>query len=113
LQVLASAVDQNPLVTIPPFMQTFHPPFPVGFDDITTAIEFMQHPPMLIPHVPLLAFIDRQGMIQAQYERDHPTFFNDEPKSLRDEIEKLLNQGKAPAKSGPAKKAPVKKSAAK
>src|SRR5437763_6768801 len=62
-QVLASAIQRDAARSVPGFIQTYHPPFPVGFNSDMTALDFMQHPPMLGPHMPLLAFIDRQGII--------------------------------------------------
>ena len=65
----------------------------------------MQHPPMLIPHMPLLAFIDRQGTIRAQHEGDDEKFFGDQQEqNLRAQIEALLNEAPA-AKKGAAPKA--------
>src|SRR5215475_1962307 len=44
VQVLASAIEQGSDVAVAQFVQTFKPPFPVGFDDPLIAIDFMQHP---------------------------------------------------------------------
>jgi thiol-disulfide isomerase/thioredoxin len=107
LQVVASAIEQNAQSAVPGFVKSFQPPFPVGFNNPYAAIAFMQHPPMLIPHMPLIAFIDRHGMIRNQAEGDSPMFIHDEEvaANLRAEIEKMLAEG-AP------KKAPVKRTAA-
>ncbi len=76
---------------VPRFIQQFQPPFPVGFNNFATAQEFMQHPPMLILHMPVLLFIDRQGRIVAQYEGDAPFMERRrQEQNIRGEIEKLL-----------------------
>jgi thiol-disulfide isomerase/thioredoxin len=93
LQVLASAVEDVARANLPAFIRQFNPPFPVGFDDQTVAINYLEHPLMLIPHMPILVFIDRQGMIRAQYEGDDKFFSEDrQEKNLSDKIEELLKQ---------------------
>jgi hypothetical protein len=111
LQGLGSAIQEGAALAVPGFIRTFNPPFPVGFNDPRVAIDFMQHPPMLIPHMPLLAFIDRQGMIRAQFEGDNHQFFSDQQEeNLRKQIDMLLKEGSSSPKKGTAKKAaPAKK----
>ena len=43
--------------------------------------------------MPLLAFIDKQGDIRAQYEGDDPFFNEQVERNLRKEIEALLKDG--------------------
>jgi peroxiredoxin len=108
-QVLASAIQDKAAAAVPGFVKSFNPPFPVGFNDPMTAINFMQHPPMIGPHMPLLAFIDRQGNIRAQYEGDNDRFFGDQQEqNLRNQIEALLNET-VPQKAAPKKTAPARK----
>ena len=46
------------------------------------------------PLVPFLVFIDRQGVIRAQYTGVDEAFFdNQQEQHMRDEAEKLLNEG--------------------
>jgi hypothetical protein len=60
---------------------------------------------MLTPHMPILAFIDRQGVIRAQYEGDDKFFGEDQrEKNLRAKIEELLKEAAPGAKTGVAKK---------
>jgi peroxiredoxin len=66
LQVLASAIDAP--TAVPGFIQRFNPPFPVGFNTSQEAMDFMQHVPMMTSYMPMLAFIDKDGVIRAQYE---------------------------------------------
>ena len=93
LQVLATAVESGAQLAVPNFIRTFNPPFPVGYSDDqgASAMTFMQHPIMKIPLMPMLAFIDREGIIRAQYEGDDANFFGDQhEQNLRKEIEALL-----------------------
>ena len=105
-QVLAVAIDEGAAGLVPGFLNTFKPPFPVGYSANTDAVlDFMVHPRVLIPHMPMLSFIDRQGQIRAQYEGDNK--FLEEAsmeKNLHDQIEALLKEGAAPSKkAGPRK----------
>ncbi|MGA9626662.1 MAG: TlpA disulfide reductase family protein [Bryobacteraceae bacterium] len=105
LQVLASAIEDAARGNLPAFIRQFNPPFPVGFDNQTVAINWLEHPPMLIPHMPILAFIDRQGIIRGQYEGDDNFLSEDrQEKNLSDKIEELLKAGTAGAKKSVAKK---------
>ena len=108
LQVLASAIDDDAAAKVPAFIKQFKPPFPVGYNDPLVAIDYLEHPHMLTPHMPILAFIDRQGVIRAQYEGDDIFLAEDRrEKDISGKIEELLNQA-APA----PKKSVAKKSAA-
>lgn len=108
-QVLASAIEQDAAAHVPGFIKQFNTPFPVGSNDPMIAIAWMQHPPMIGPHMPMLAFVDRQGNVRAQFEGDDEKFFNDQQEqNLRNQIEALLKDG-APAKKGTATNTPKKK----
>lgn len=69
---------------------------PVGWSDERPVLDFLKHPD---PHyyVPIMVFIDRQGMIQAQYIGDND-FFRDQDKNIRAELDKLLAAPAAGAK---------------
>jgi peroxiredoxin len=100
LQVVASAIDREGVAAaLPNFLKNFQPPFPVGYSEGQSALEFMQHPAEKMPMMPMLAFIDRQGMIRAEFEGDDPFFGDQAEQNLRQQIEALLKAG------GPAKKA--------
>ena len=54
----------------------------------------MQWPPSQRSLVPLLAFIDRTGVIRAQYSGVDTNFFDDDmDKHIREEVDKLLKEG--------------------
>ncbi len=105
LQVLEAAIDQDAAGLVAGFVMHFGPNFPVGYVPYETSSDFLQHNPMLIMHVPALVFIDRQGIIRAEYEGDDK-FFADEvqEKNLRAQIEKVLHPAaEAPRKATPSK----------
>jgi thiol-disulfide isomerase/thioredoxin len=78
--------------------------FPVGWSTQDAALEFLKHPD---PHyyVPMVAFIDKRGVIRSQYIGNE-AFFSNGPKSIRAELDKILNGPVAVSKSVPSKKKP-------
>lgn len=96
--VLEGAVNEQ--ADVPGFIRQYNPPFPIGTASSLGALEYLQWPMGQRPLVPLMAFIDRSGMIRAQYSGYDTEFFGDNlEKNLRAEAEKLLAEG-APGKSG-------------
>jgi hypothetical protein len=90
-EVVEGAVNENP--DVPGFMRRFNPPFPVGTAPGQGALDFLQWPNDQRPLVPLMVFIDRQGMIRAQYSGLDEKFFDDnQEQHLREEALKLLNE---------------------
>jgi peroxiredoxin len=109
-QALASAIEETARINVPEFVRQFNPPFPVGYNQQRPVLDFMQHPPMVDPIMPLLVFIDREGVIRAQYEGHEPFLAADQvAKNVRAKILELLNEGAPPAKSAPRKPLPNKK----
>jgi thiol-disulfide isomerase/thioredoxin len=107
LQVLECAIEEAAQTGVPGFLKRFNPPFPVGFNTNQDAVfEYLQHSMTVGPQMPILVFIDKDGMIRSQYEGNDP-FIKDETKeeqNIHAEIEKLMKFG------GPAKKSAPKKS---
>lgn len=113
MQVLAATIDgvmskegnpiPNPLVT-QPFIERFGLMYPVGSVDLTKLNEFGQYSPMVRTYVPFLFFIDRQGVIRAQYQGSD-AFFKDETNNFRLTLDGLIAAKAAPAKPVPQKKA--------
>jgi thiol-disulfide isomerase/thioredoxin len=104
LQVLACAIENGSQIAVPGFVRNFKPTFPVGYSEGPTALAFLQHPMVKVPIMPLLAFIDRQGMIRAQFEGDDEKFFGEQhDQNLRAQIEALFKIG-APRKAPGAPK---------
>jgi peroxiredoxin len=109
LQVLASVIETGGDKNLPLFLKSFAPPFPVGYSDGDLALSFMQHPANKRPTVPMLAFIDRQGYIRAQYEGGDTAFEEHLEASIRKEIESIMKPAAPAAKNStaPAKKTGV------
>jgi len=100
-------VNDNP--DVPGFIQRFQPPFPVGIAGGQASLDYMQWPKDQRPLVPLMVFIDRKGMIRAQYSGLDEKFFDDQQdQHIREVVVKLLAESTVPAKkkSAPKKSAP-------
>ena len=94
--MLEAAINEN--ADVPGFIRTYQPPFPVGTAGGLSALEYMQWPLQQRSLVPLLAFIDRAGMIRAQYTGVDSNFFDEDmDKHIREEAEKLLKESAPPA----------------
>jgi peroxiredoxin len=92
LQVLASAIEQDAQLHVRLFVKNFAPPFPVGYNTGAEPYTLI-HPTAKLPMMPLLAFIDKYGIMRAQHEGEEP-FFNDLEANLRKEIEALFQAKK-------------------
>jgi peroxiredoxin len=104
-QALAPAIEDMAKINLPDFTRQFNPPFPVGYNELRPVLDFMQHPTMIGPRMPLIVFIDRQGVIRAQYE-GHEQFFAEDQmrKNIQLKIVELMNQA-SPAKSRATRRA--------
>ncbi len=91
-QVLASAIEDMAAMALPDFLKRFHPTFPVGYNERDSVLGYLQHPAMFKLMMPQLVFIDRQGVIRAQFSGDDKFFGDDQEKNLRDQIESLLKE---------------------
>ena len=90
--MVEAALNENP--DIPSFVSQFKVPFPVGTAGVLPALDYIQWPKDKRPLVPFVVFIDRQGVIRAQYTGVDEAFFdNQQEQHMRDEAEKLLNEG--------------------
>jgi peroxiredoxin len=93
-QVLASAIESAAPLNVPGFVKRFQPTFPVGFNDYNPVLDYLQHPVMLRLMMPQVVFIDRKGVIRAQYSGDDKFFEDDKQENnIRAQIETLLKEG--------------------
>jgi hypothetical protein len=76
--------------------------FPVGFNsDSETVLGFIQHPPDRLLHMPVLLFLDRQGVVQAQWEgAEQPMGEPQQESNIRAKIQELLKAAATPKKGG-------------
>jgi thiol-disulfide isomerase/thioredoxin len=100
LQVVASAIEEMASSAVPEFIRRYQPPFPVGYNDRNTALEYLQHPFGARLLMPQIVFIDRTFTIRAQYPGDDKFFGDDQEKNLREQIEKLLRESPTAGATG-------------
>src|SRR5208283_4497879 len=109
LAILTSAIDRDAATAVPVFIKYMHPPFPAGFDEPNSVLTFAGYLPARLPRLPILLFIDRQGMVQEQHDGAESDYFGDrEEQSLRSSIDALL----VPSKPVPGKATPPKTTSA-
>lgn len=92
--------DANPVE----FAQKYGVKWPLGKANPNAATEYMQLDPMQRHFVPYIVFIDRKGIIRAQYTGENQDFFNESKlaQTIKAEALKYLSE---PA----ATRAPVRK----
>jgi thiol-disulfide isomerase/thioredoxin len=99
VQVLECAFNDAARWQVPQFVQQFRPPFPVGWNTRAAVMSYleisiMDQRPMYVPH---MVFLDRAGMIRADYPGESD-FFKDAATNVRAELDKLL---KPESRAGP------------
>ena len=95
LQVLATASDRGVPGVIPAFVKELQVPFPVGYNTNGDAmLSFLGYDRQHLPHLPILLFIDRQGVIREQHEgMDQTNYFKErEEQNIQASIEALLKR---------------------
>lgn len=94
-QPLAVAINEGAARDVPPYVRALKIHYPVGTAESLKAREFLQHPPYKTMYVPQLVFIDRKGIIRAQYTGTDD-FFRNEESNVRAMVKKLLGEKVAP-----------------
>jgi thiol-disulfide isomerase/thioredoxin len=95
VQILASAIEPMSAVNIPDFVKTFHPAFPVGYNEQSYVAKFLGYAPADPLLMPQLAFVDRNGIVRIQFAGDDPALKNEiQEKTLRDALEKTILEGR-------------------
>jgi peroxiredoxin len=103
VQMIGIAINEGADKLVPAYIQQLGLQYPVGWNtNSQVPIDFLQHPIMTRMMMPQLVFIDRAGIIRAQYPGSD-AFFQNEEKNMREMIQKLLKPA-APSKPA-AKKA--------
>jgi thiol-disulfide isomerase/thioredoxin len=100
VEIVECAIDDGAARLLPEFIARFKPTFPVGYAPAAEVNAYTQRSvidqrPFYVPHI---VFIDRQGVIQAEYGGE-TTFVAQGPKKMREELDKMLAI-KAPATKG-------------
>ena len=99
LQVLGVCFNDMAKLLTPEFVQKYRLTYPVGYSLPQPVLDYMQHPMTQVPYVPMIMFIDKQGMIRAQFGGD-ADFFKNEEVNMRKNILTIL--GKPGAAAAPA-----------
>jgi len=93
-QALAAAIEDGAAKALPAFLKRFNPPFPAGFEPRHQVEDFLQHPMAERMLMPQIAFIDRAGVIRAQFSANDSFFADDkQEQNIRTRIEELLKEG--------------------
>jgi len=96
-------MEDNGAAVVPPFVQRFQPAFPVGYADRAAILTYMEVPIIAPGWVPKMVFVDRKGIIRAQYGGEDP-FFKEPRGSIRAKLDELLAApAPNPRKSGKKK----------
>jgi len=94
VNVVESAIELMSALHIPNFVTKFRTTFPVGYNELTYAAKFLGYPendPMLMPQI---VFIDRNGIIQAQFAGDDSRLLSGvQDKTLRDALDRTIKDG--------------------
>lgn len=92
VQFLECAFNDDAVITMPEFLQRFHPPFPVGYTSHAAVLAYLQRT-MIDPrplYVPRLVLIDRAGVIQAEHSGESG-YFTNAATNLKAELDKMLS----------------------
>jgi peroxiredoxin len=91
LQTMAVAFNDMAMMLVPGFITKTGASFPVGYDTREAVHSYLQRPLTIQTYVPIMVFIDRQGMIRGQYIGDDKFFDEQEKeKNIRNMLETLL-----------------------
>ena len=88
-QAIAAAGDPNAQYVLLPFIQRYRPIFPMGYLTVEQMIRLGDFTQKDQPFAPIFLFIDRKGVVQRQFQGDHP-FFKVEEESTRGIIQQML-----------------------
>lgn len=109
LEVLGYAI--NPDANVGDFARQYAQTFPVGRGERDKAYSFLQISVMQQFYFPQIAFVDKAGMIRAQYGGTDAFISTNEEANIRGMVEKLLAEGGARTSKPAASKAHPKKKA--
>lgn len=107
LQIVGVAINDD--ANVQDFISRFNVKFPVGKGNRDQALGFMQHSLMRSFYFPGLVFIDRNGMIQAQYMGNDAFVQTGQEANIRAQLKKMLppaagaKSSSSPTKSGKRK----------
>ena len=91
VQFLECAFNEDAVTALPEFLKRFSPPYPVGWGTTASVMAYLKRTltdgrPM---YVPQMVFLDRAGVIRAEYSGEEP-FFENGPANVRAQLETML-----------------------
>jgi peroxiredoxin len=95
VQFLECAFNFDATPTMPDFLERFKPPFPVGVSNQAAVMSYLGYAmigsrPVYVPH---MVFIDRAGIIRADYPGESD-FFRNAAANIRAQLDKMLKPAK-------------------
>jgi peroxiredoxin len=109
-EAVAAATNDMATLLVPEFVKNLALTFPVGVAQSEASYQYLQHPMMLRMYMPQLVFIDRKGVIRAQYSGEDKFFAEQEQENnIRMEVLRLLKEGHTTKTKSSARKAVAKK----
>lgn len=94
-QPLSVAINRGADKLVAGYIRESQLTYPVGYSQHHQAVNLLQHPILLPLWVPQLVFIDKKGVIRAQYAGTDK-FFRNEENNIRAMVEKLLGEKAVP-----------------
>jgi peroxiredoxin len=106
VQFLGATFDKDAKTQVDQFVKVFGVNFPLGYSNEINVLRFLGLPPKTPTFVPMVIFIDRNGMIIAQHaitgddkkDAGEKAFFDDLGGGVRAELDKILKAGPATSK---------------
>ena len=92
VQFLECAFNDDALVALPEFLQRFKPSFPVGYSTPAAVMSYLQYS-VMVPtplYVPHLVFLDRAGVIRADYPGEDRVLPERRKPNMRAQLDKML-----------------------
>ncbi len=95
VQILSTAIEAMSSLHVADFKKQFQTQYPVGYNDQKYVMKFLGLPENDPLFVPQLVFVDKNGMVRAQFTGDSPEMEKTiQEKSLRETLEKILKDPK-------------------
>ena len=101
-QVVVAVGDPVPIDSVHQFAARMKANFPVGYLDQPDFIKLAAIKPGVRPFVPVVMFVDRTGLVRAQYFGDDPSMKDTAAETIRQTAEQLMAADRrATAKAAP------------
>jgi thiol-disulfide isomerase/thioredoxin len=91
VQVLAAVFDNGAKAGLQSFKDQFVKGFPIGYSDEATVMAWLQQPVEQGYFVPIVAFINRRGVIESQHLGDD-MLFQDPEANIRHKLDSMLKR---------------------